>query len=161
MSGNPTLIEMANSTFGRWFVLRKTGNTRAGAALWLARCECGTEREVIGSHLRSGKSVSCGCFRREISIRRLFKHGECGSRLYNRWREMRSRCNDRSNEHYGAKGIRVAPEWEDFANFASWASREGYNEDLILERHDINGDFEPGNCKWASKESQPKTHRLE
>ena len=79
------------------------------------------------------------------------KHGGTGTRLYSIWKQMRIRCRCKTNptyKFYGGRGISICPEWDDFANFRDWAIKAGYNDDLSIERKDVNGNYEPLNCCW-------------
>lgn len=87
----------------------------------------------------------------------MVKHRETGTRLFGIWRGMIGRCNQPNNtifRYYGAKGIRVCEEWSEYIPFRDWALSHGYSEDLSLDRIDVNGDYEPGNCRWATKKEQ-------
>lgn len=85
------------------------------------------------------------------------KHGMRHTRLYNIWRSMRQRCSNPNciNYHnYGGKGIKVCDEWNKFEIFYEWAMANGYTEELTIDRIDVNGNYEPSNCKWSSYKEQ-------
>ena len=86
-----------------------------------------------------------------------YKHGQFGTRLYNTWSHMKQRCynpNNASYLHYGAKGIKVCDEWQEFQPFYEWAINNGYKEDLSIDRINFNGNYEPSNCRWVNIEQQ-------
>ena len=159
-------IDLTGMTFGYLTVIKRVENSNAGKARWLCRCKCGREKEVVGSHLRNGLIVSCGCFSAQIARKRLLKHGSCKTRLYNIWSNMKERCESASNSHYifyGAKGVRVCPEWHDFGRFKAWAIENGYVEDagLSIDRINNEGNYEPDNCQWIHlSENVVKRNRL-
>lgn len=83
-----------------------------------------------------------------------YKHGGKGSRLYNIWKDMRKRCNNPSAtnyKHYGAKGIIVSEEWNDFSVFRVWSESNGYEDHLTIDRIESRGNYDPGNCRWVTK----------
>lgn len=78
-------------------------------------------------------------------------HGMSHTRIYKIWKDMRQRCNNkncRAYKHYGGRGIKVYPEWNDFINFFNWAMSNGYEENLSIERKNVDGNYEPNNCCW-------------
>lgn len=97
--------------------------------------------------------------RREEVVRIAYftKHGQYGTRLYNIWANMKRRCSNPNSDdykHYGARGISVCEEWNEFTGFYSWAKASGYTEDLTLDRIDVDGNYEPCNCRWVDMKEQ-------
>ena len=91
------------------------------------------------------------------------KHGMCGTRIYRIWADMKTRCNCENNQfyyRYGGRGIKVCKEWEEFIPFYEWAIKNGYSDDLTIDRIDNDGDYCPENCKWSTQHEQSmnKTH---
>lgn len=148
---------MAGKQYGHWLVLHQAGNAPGGGALWACRCKCGTERSVMGSDMRSGKSVSCGCegSRATMGVRRK-THGDARTRLYGIWKGMNARCAKEKFVHWHGRGIRVCESWKTYENFRDWAVGAGYKDDLSIERLDNNSDYAPTNCVWANKTVQAR-----
>jgi len=90
------------------------------------------------------------------------KHGMSETRLYKTWENMKIRCNNPNahNYHnYGGRGIKVCPEWFEFIPFMKWAMANGYADNLTLDRMDVNGDYEPSNCRWTTVKEQQNNMR--
>lgn len=135
---------------------------RNHAVYWNCICDCGAKTIVKGSNLLSGRTKSCGCYQKDAAKEFMTKHGQTDSRLHNIWIQMRSRCDKPFNQAYGAyggRGISVCAEWQSFDNFFNWSIKNGYAEDLSIDRVDVNGNYEPGNCRWATRKQQCRNTR--
>ncbi len=160
MAKNPRLIDMTGRICGDWTVLRQAGNTPGGGALWLSRCDCGTERAVLGADLRNGKSANCGCKKVERAKHLNRTHGKSGTRIHNIWKLMHGRCSDLSDPVYGGRGISVCRQWQAFEPFYDWAMANGYAAHLSIDRVDNNKGYFPQNCRWASAKTQSRNRRF-
>ena len=149
--GKP-LVNRIGEKYGRLTVISRGENYR-GNAQWVCKCDCGSGKRVValGNDLRRGKVKSCGCWNAE----RIVSHGQSRSPVYRVWLQMIQRCenpNDAAFHHYGARGISVCPEWHSFEAFiADMGVRpKGYS----LDRIDNDGNYQPGNCRWATTKQQ-------
>ena len=159
-------IDLTGQRFGRLTVIGRTDDyvSPKGHKLvrWLCECDCGNKSCVTTSSLKKGESKSCGCLNREISRKRLLTHGDSEARLYHIWRRMKDRCNtetDKNYHHYGGRGISVCQEWDDYVVFKEWALNSGYNEQLTIDRINVDGNYEPSNCRWVDWTVQANNKR--
>lgn len=166
-----TLIDLTGYTFGRLEVISRAENDSRGEARWNCLCTCGNISIVLGSHLRRGAAVSCGCFRREATSKRQranptmpshVTHGHSHDRLYTTWANMKTRCfnsRNRAYKWYGERGITICDKWKDFMTFYSWAINSGYADNLTIDRIDPNGNYEESNCRWITIQEQQANRR--
>lgn len=132
-------------------------------AFWICKCDCGNVISTLGSRLRSGECKSCGCYSRERSSIDNATHRQTKTRIYRIWQLMKRRCYKKTSKdykNYGGRGIKVCDEWKNsFECFRDWALPNGYNEHLTIERINVNGDYEPSNCTWATPKQQGRNRR--
>lgn len=124
----------------------------------LYRCVCGTEKVLLRSNVSVRGTRSCGCLRKQVTRERSTTHGGAAGRLvsYSRWKQMRQRCQP-DFEGWGDRGITICERWESYENFRQDMGEPGPGESL--ERLDNDGNYEPGNCIWASKSVQNNNKR--
>lgn len=164
-------LDLIGQKFGRLTVIERQ-ESRQGRSMWLCQCECGKQKIVSSSHLKSGAVKSCGCLNKEIASKRgelskigerTRKHGDFGTKLYGIWAGMKRRCNNPNTKYYadyGGRGIQVCEEWQNYEPFRAWALSHGYCKGMSIERIDVDGDYCPENCKWIPLSEQNRNKRL-
>jgi hypothetical protein len=169
----PLKEDLTGKRFGKLTVIRRNGTTPSGnQPLWWCRCDCGVEKNVQGNAMRRGYSSSCGCWRREFSVVTKTTHGRASkdprrrSKIYGVWAGMKNRCHNPNQPHYqryGGRGIKVCDEWrtsfEAFYRDMGEPPKDGQR--WTLDRIDVNGNYEPGNVRWATytQQNQPENKR--
>jgi hypothetical protein len=152
--------DLTGVRFGHWTVLaihpeRHRQPNGASQVLWRCRCDCGTESTVLGKDLHNGSSASCGCTR--------WIHGATGTVEYKAWQNMRERCYLRTHisyADYGGHGIKVCPRWRsDFIAFFADVGPRPSPRHSLDRFPDNDGDYEPGNVRWALMEEQQRNKR--
>jgi len=144
--------DLAGMVFGRLTAREFVGVNTHRDAVWRCHCSCGREVLVVGANLQSGNSASCGCVR---------QHGHSGTLTHTSWSSMLARCRNKrhgSYADYGGRGIKVCARWHSFPNFLEDMG-ERPSRAYSLDRIDVNGNYEPGNCRWATDKVQQSNRR--
>lgn len=175
--GNLTIVELAGRT--------KSSKT----LLYSCKCDCGNERVVRSTRLKDGSIVDCGCaldYKKQVRLKeknnltvrtkrpykgkvpspfmKIYGFPARKHPLYNIWDHMRGRCNKPSNtayRDYGGRGIKVCSDWDQFEDFYLWSLENGWERDkgLSIDRIDVNGNYHPNNCRWATQQVQNSNRR--
>ncbi|TDR34683.1 hypothetical protein [Aquamicrobium defluvii] len=153
-------IDMVGKRFGNLVVLQLADERRDNKRCWVCLCDCGNEKVIIGKNLRNGQVKGCGCLAGRPASFGSFHHGLSRSPTHTSWRGMIDRCTNPKHgyyEYYGARGITVCDRWRNYENFlADMGERP---DGTTLDRVDNDGNYEPGNCRWATWDEQGANKR--
>lgn len=160
------VTDITGKTYGRLTAQFLVGKDKRNRPIWRFLCECGRSVDILRESVRSGRTRSCGCLRKQNAAKLFTTHGLSNHFLYNTWCGMNARCYDHNAaeyNNYGGRGIRVCERWsknneKGLENFIADMS-QGYQEGLTLDRIDCDGDYEIENCRWANQGMQSRNRR--
>lgn len=157
------LIEMLGRRFGRLLITARAENCPDGSARWICQCDCGRIINTSAHTLRRGDSESCGCQRQDRIVAAVRKHGRYMSPEYQCWQNIQARCyrpRHESYKYYGAKGVTVCDRWR--ASFVDFFADMGERPSPkhSIDRMNTYGNYEPLNCRWATKKEQTANRRI-
>ena len=148
--------QMLGRKFGKRTVLEEAGRDSNREILYRCQCECGRLDIIKGSALRAGRNKQCNsCAAKQT--RNKLKHGLSKTSIYQSWKSMMHRCYHPHNpgyHTYGGRGISVCDEWKNPEKFYQWAISNGWQKGLSIDRINVNGNYEPSNCRWTDAKGQ-------
>jgi hypothetical protein len=152
--------DLTNIRFGKLLAIKPIKKHDNSKYYWECICDCGNTKIIMSSNLLRGISTTCGCGKIKIG-EKTRKHGMAKTRIFKIWAGIRKRCTNskcKTYPLYGGRGISISPRWDEFINFYN-DMKDGYSDNLSLDRINPNGNYEPGNCRWATQKTQNRNRR--
>ncbi len=145
-------LNLKGKKFGRLTIIKKNGFLRNGkerTTAWKCLCDCGNKKTIRARDLMTGNTISCGCFKKEILLKRNIVHGLSKSPIYQLWLGIKRRCLKKEYRYRFYKNVIICDEWMDFKNLYNWA-KDKYRPGLCIDRINTLMGYSPNNCRFTS-----------
>jgi hypothetical protein len=150
---------VTGNVYGRLTVLKYVGKDNQKCTKWECLCECGKIISTRASALKNGTTKSCGCYRTDTVKYYHYTTGESTTRIHREWNGMKNRATNKSAKNadaYVNRGITICEEWKDYYNFKKWALKNGYSDELQIDRIDNDKGYYPENCRWVDSKTNSR-----